>query len=151
VGVATLLAYVLSVVLLSLASRSVVIGMLFAVWTTSPILWWFGWATRNQQSAAMREAAMTIAVVLGPAYLGFHARAWYAIHISSTGAIGYLTLPFLLLILTIAATSIAGAAARRGQPRPIRRSPDDEARALARDLARVDAKRAKRSSPNESE
>jgi hypothetical protein len=83
-------------------------------------------------------------VVLALAYLGFHLLAWHAAHISSTGGLAYLTLPFLLLIVTITATSIAGAIARRGEPRAIERTPDDETQAIARDLARVEAKRTER-------
>ena len=138
-----LVAYCISVIPLSFGPWSVFFGVPFALWTTSPVFWWFGWAMRTRRSPDMRKTALSVGVVLALAYVGSTALAWHAAHISSTGGMAFLTLPFLLLVLTIATTSIVGATERRGEPRPII-SPDDEAEAMARDLARVDAKRAER-------
>jgi hypothetical protein len=139
-----LLAYCASVIPLSLGPWSVFFGVPFSIWTTSPVFWWFAWAMRRRGSADMRRAALSVGVVLAPAYAGFTALAWYAAHRSSTGGVALLTLPLLLLILTILVTSVVGACARRGEPAAIARSPYDDTQALARDLARVAGKRAER-------
>jgi hypothetical protein len=89
------------------------------------------------------RTAWVLGIAVAAAFLGAHVLSWYAVHTSSTGGMAYLTLPFVLLLLTIVSTSICDAASRH-EPTDDRRGEMDEVSAMARDLARRDARRAAR-------
>jgi hypothetical protein len=146
-----IVAYVVAVVVLR---GGVGLGgaMVLAIWSTTPVFWWATWALIHK--ARGKDQRDTLLFVGGLVGLGYAVLLLVLRTIpdteSSTAVIGYFTLPLLLLFFTIVTTMIGGAAVRsatrREQPLPvIVLSPaETEAQAMARDLARIDAKRAER-------
>ena len=122
--------------LLDATQGAVVVSLLFAAWCTSPVLFWLGWGlTVADEGRAYRRAVAVIGAFALPAVVGFH--LLIAGSSSSTAGMGYLTIPFPLLVATAIATVCANSIAAR-RIDAVARPGDDERQLLDDFRKRID-------------
>jgi hypothetical protein len=87
--------------------------ILFCFWNATPIMLWAAWAEHQAEAGAHRQtAALIVGALVGASLVALHVQAWSAVKESSTGALIYLSGPFVLLVGTGIAILVASAAPR---------------------------------------
>jgi hypothetical protein len=132
----TALGFALAEVISSAAPSSPVrLSVVFAVWTTSPVLLWIGWGiTFAAEGKPHRSAVAIVGAVLLPTFVGLHLLV--ASRESSMSGLAYLLLPLFGLFLVLIAAGIAGGLAVRAVD--LQRPEDPELKFLGEFEDRID-------------
>lgn len=115
----TLVAYGVAVAVL-LPAFPVFDSFGLGAWTALSMFWWMWWALDHKgRGKEHQEIVLGVGAFVGLGFIILEYVLWgIPSNPSSTAPLGYVTLPFLLLILTIAAVAIGGAIARDATPTP---------------------------------